>query len=175
VGHPRFIFTLARPAQSAQPAVRPIGWATYPPQPGAGLDDHAVALVRWRLLSGNNRQLGRSAELFDGVAEARQAATRIRDGTGSLEQYVVRLVAPVRWAWSLVLDGILVAVSGRAYEGERTAVHALELFLSAAAAAPLDPSHDAIPPQRSVEMLDRSPQRTEADGDRARLHRAGAG
>jgi hypothetical protein len=114
-------------------------------------------LLRWRLLSGNNRQLGRSAELFAGVAEARRAATMIRDRAGSLEQYVVRLMAPVRWGWSLVLDEIVVAVSGRAYEGERTAMRALGLFFSAAVEAPLDPRYDGVLPQHSVEMLDRSP------------------
>lgn len=158
MGQARFIFTLARSPLSGQHIVRSIGPGTPAPSPGGPrLADHAGALVRWRLLSGNNRQLGRSAELFDGVAEARQAATTIRDAADSVEQYVVRLTAPVRWGWSLMLDGIVVAVSGRAYEGERTAVHALELFLSAATAAPLDPSHDLIPPQRGVEMLDRSP------------------
>jgi hypothetical protein len=66
-------------------------------------------------------------------------------------------MAPVRWGWSLVLDEIVVAVSGRAYEGERTAMHALDLFLSAVVEAPLDPRNDGVLPQRSVEMLDRSP------------------
>jgi uncharacterized protein YegP (UPF0339 family) len=148
VGHPRFIFTLARPVGPPPPASRAGS--------GPGTAEHVGALVRWRLLSANNRQLGRSAELFHGVAEAREAAAAIRDGADSLEQYVVRLTSPVRWGWSLVLDGMVVAVSGRGYEGERTALHALDLFLSAATQAPLDPSHDVIPPQRGVDMLDRS-------------------
>jgi hypothetical protein len=80
----------------------------------------------------------------------------LRDGAGSLEQYVVRLMAPVRWGWSLMLDEVVVAVSGRAYEGERTAMHALDLFLAAAVEAPLDPRNDGVLPQHSVEMLDRS-------------------
>jgi hypothetical protein len=134
VGHPRFIFTLARRPPSARAA-----------------DDYPGALVWWRLLSGNNRQLGRSAELFDGVAEARRAAATVRDAATSVERYVVRQLAPVRWGWSLMLDGIVVAVSGRGYEGERTAAHALELFLAAAAEAPLDPRQDLVPPQSSTD------------------------
>ena len=159
MGHPRFIFTLARPPLTAQHTLRQIGRPAPTPHrtPGPGPDERAVALFRWRLLSGNNRQLGRSAELFAGVAEARRAATTIRDGAGSLEQYVVRLMAPVRWAWSLMLDEIVVAVSGRVYEGERTAMHALDLFLSAVVTAPLDPRHDGVLPQHSAETLGRSP------------------
>jgi hypothetical protein len=159
VGRSRFIYTLARPLLSAQLTVRPKEPAipTARRGPGPGADDHAVALVRWRLLSGNNRQLGRSAELFDGVAEARLAVVTIRAAGNALERYVVRRMAPVRWGWSLMLDGVVVAVSGRAYEGERTVVHALEHFLSAAAGACLDASQDVVPPQRGIELLDRVP------------------
>ena len=85
--------------------------------------------VYWRLLSCNNRQLGRSPAAFRCAADAVAAAERVGKARYELEPRLVRLVDPVRWLWTIALDGLPAAVSGRSYERERVAAHALEQFL----------------------------------------------
>lgn len=127
MGHPRFIFST-----TWGPGFLPVEAGDFPPDLS-----QAPTVVRWRLLSANNRQLGRSAAVFDDVAAARAAALALQDSLGAVDQVVTRLATPPRWVWSLVRAGTVVAVSGRSYETERAVVRTLSLFLSSAAAAPV--------------------------------------
>jgi hypothetical protein len=105
--------------------------------PTAVPDQETLTPARWRLVSGNNRLLGRSAEVFDDIDLARAAAERLQAALPLADPIVVRLTSPARWVWSLVLDGGVCAVSGRGYEMERVALHSLDLFLAGAALAPV--------------------------------------
>ena len=119
VGHPRFVVTTAWRETA-------LLTTEHGPVP---------TMVRWRLLSGNNRQLGRSPGLYDDVTAAHSAAQAMRDLLDVCEPIVVRLTSPSRWVWSIMDGPDVLAVSGRAYEMERLVIRALDLFLTSAALA----------------------------------------
>jgi len=132
VGHPRFVVTTA--------------WR----ETALLTTEHGPVpiMVRWRLLSGNNRQLGRSPGLFDDPSTAYGAAAALRDLLDACEPIVVRLASPSRWVWSIMDGADVVAVSGRAYEMERLVVRALDLFMVSAAQAHV-PLPESFPQPRS--------------------------
>lgn len=129
MGQARFLFTAAwGPGASGDvPSAR--GTAASDPRPAA---------VRWRLLAGNNRQLGRGADVYPDVGAARLAAQALQERLPDSEQFLLRMSRAPRWAWNLQLDGSLVAVSGRRYESERTVLRALHLFLNGVLVATVD-------------------------------------
>lgn len=100
--------------------------------------------VLWRLLSGNNRQLGRCAGVFDDIPSAREAAKSLQQGLDACEQIIVRLAVPPRWAWSIMHGGSVAAVSGRSYESERAAVRGLDLFVTGAAVARVEAPEQSV-------------------------------
>jgi hypothetical protein len=91
----------------------------------------APAEVTWRLLSGNNRDLGRAAT---GFADAGSCLLTVR----RLQRLIDRAVAaPVRagrvaWTWRVRLDGEDVAVSSRTYQRRVQAESACAVFLTLA-------------------------------------------
>lgn len=104
------------------------------------LYDHSVAVagragkssVYWRLLSANNRELGRSAgtfpdldscvaavrELVDGIGSAAPSISSVRERTGT-------------WSWRLTLGERAVATAGRPYLRHRECTYNLAHFLAA--------------------------------------------
>ena len=75
----------------------------------------ASAPVRWRLLSGNNREAGRSAETYADVESARVGVKELQ---ATLDELVptVRRTTSNEWAWQLTYAGDVVAVSGRGFD-----------------------------------------------------------
>jgi hypothetical protein len=114
-----------------------------------GVDVVARPPVCWRLLSPNNRQLGRSAELFDDLASARVDLDQFRLRLDDVEALVTRHTAPVRWTWRLLLGNRVVAMSGRSFETERQATRTLENFVASAAVASVIPEVVGIPTSRT--------------------------
>jgi hypothetical protein len=113
------------------------------------LDGARSPTVCWRLLSPNNRQLGRSAELFDDLAACRRALEQLLLGLCDAEPLVTRHTAPVRWTWRLLLGNHVVAMSGRSFETERQATRTLDNFLASAALASVVPEVVGIPTTRT--------------------------
>jgi hypothetical protein len=85
--------------------------------------------VRWRLLSANNRQLGRGAPTYPDVTAARRAVRLLAARLGDAEPDVHFRDRAAGWVWSLRVGNELAAVSGRGYERSALAGQALELFL----------------------------------------------
>jgi hypothetical protein len=89
------------------------------------------AEVTWRLLSGNNRDLGRATSGFPDVMSCLATVRR-------LQLLIDRAVAtPVRagrvaWTWRARLDGVEVAVSSRTYQRRVQAESACAVFLALA-------------------------------------------
>ena len=75
----------------------------------------ADAPVRWRLLSGNNREAGRSAMSYPDAETARIAVKEFQIIVDEL-QPTVRRTTSNEWAWQLSHLGQLVAVSGRGFD-----------------------------------------------------------
>ncbi len=90
--------------------------------------------VQWRLLSGNNREVGRGSEQFDGVESCRLAIKQLQCGASELECTVHRAESST-WVWRVLRDGELVVSSGRRYDRlircKQGLAHFLEQFVDA--------------------------------------------
>jgi hypothetical protein len=92
------------------------------------------AEVTWRLLSSNNRDLGRAGAAFPDAVSCLLTVRR-------LQRLVDRAVAlqlragRVAWTWRVRLDGVEVAVSSRTYQRRVQAESACAVFLGLVPAA----------------------------------------
>jgi hypothetical protein len=149
VGQARFVFNMA----SALPWIVRDGTVAAP----VVRDEAPSRAICWRLLSPNNRQLGRSADVFDDLAACLHAVELFLVGLPDAEPLVTRHTGPVRWTWRVLEGNHVVAMSGRSFEAERQAVRTLDNFLASAVFASTvpevmrlpatrsDPSHDPLP------------------------------
>jgi hypothetical protein len=92
------------------------------------------ALVRWRLLSGNNRELGRSVASYPDAESGLIAVKVFVETLDELTSQVRRRDAE-GWAWLLLADGEPVATCGRPYDRQVRCEQALANFRMLAAAA----------------------------------------
>jgi hypothetical protein len=95
------------------------------------------APVTWRLLSGNNRDLGRAAESFPDVAACLTAIERLRIALASPAVTVSSPDGRSRWTWRVAVDSVDGAVSSRVYQRRVQAEAACAVFLALAADAPV--------------------------------------
>ena len=111
----------------------------------------SLARVRWRLLSGNNRQLGMAAETFADHETARRAAGLLAQRLAEVDAELTWMGRRVGWAWAVLVHGQARAVSGRGYERINLASRALERFLTdLASAVILERGHEPHPPGLSA-------------------------
>jgi hypothetical protein len=97
----------------------------------------------WRLTGANHRELGRSCRVFPTLAEARDAASGLRDRVHDAEMAVLTVPRTGTWGWRLRLDGVSIATSSRGYARHRECTYNASTFIAAAAIADLS---DADPP-----------------------------
>ena len=98
-----------------------------------------TSAVAWRLVSANNRELGRSAVYHWGADACVRA---VSDLVRSLDEVQTRLSRnPVTglWAWVLTQDGEPVAMSGRGYRRESEVRDCLDNFRITAPIAQVNP------------------------------------
>ncbi|GHJ45581.1 hypothetical protein Cs7R123_29230 [Catellatospora sp. TT07R-123] len=94
--------------------------------------------VTWRLLSSNNRDLGRSASGYSDVDDCISAVETLRAALADTEPQVYR-VNRLAWAWRLdVAD--TAAVASRAYQRRVQAQTACGLFVKLASVAEITPA-----------------------------------
>lgn len=93
--------------------------------------------VGWRLVGANNRELGRSAEVFAGLAECQAAVTRLREKAAGARVLLTMPDAAGSWTWRLEIEGRAVAVAGRRYLRHRECQYNLSQFLAAVPVAQL--------------------------------------
>jgi hypothetical protein len=83
--------------------------------------------IRWRLLSGNNRELGRSANSYPDAESCQLEIKHVLAGVAELVPHVRRREGNV-WRW-ILLDGIIpLAVGGRDYDRQVRCEQAVDLF-----------------------------------------------
>jgi hypothetical protein len=141
VGQARFVFNLAAALPwVVQDAALPV------PVDVAEVPSPAIC---WRLLSPNNRQLGRSADVFNDLASCVRAVELLLVGLDDAEPLVTRRKAPVRWTWRVLEGNRVVAMSGRSFEAERQAIRTLDKFLGTAVLASVVPEIMGLPTTRS--------------------------
>ena len=75
----------------------------------------ALDPVRWRLLSSNNREIGRGVELYPDAETCRLAVKELQAELDAAETIVRRADANV-WTWQLTLAGRVVAASAHGYD-----------------------------------------------------------
>jgi hypothetical protein len=73
-------------------------------------------VLMWRLLAANNRELARSAQLYDSVGLARQAATELQRHWAELEPTTFHGPVTASHGWAASVDGLLVLTCARWYE-----------------------------------------------------------
>jgi hypothetical protein len=133
---PRVIFTRFSSVES--PGFRP--WIDHIARvlgPSAPLQPTFQNPTVWQLVSANNRELARSASLFEGFRAANQAA---ESTVGSLANAVTHSVVDERrglQGWYLSVEGRAEVVCSRWYFADRERTHAVSIALSALAHASL--------------------------------------
>ncbi len=82
----------------------------------------------WRLLSNNNRDLGRAASIFEDVDSCLVAVGHLRRNVGSSTPVSLR-AGRADWTWRVQVDQLPVAVSSRRYQRRVQAEYACGVFL----------------------------------------------
>jgi hypothetical protein len=101
-----------------------------------GRADNSVerTVVAWRLLTNNNRDLGRGAAFYPDVVSCADAVRQLQRGLVAARSAMVRS-GRTTWTWRITVDGREVAASSRTYQRRVQAESACTVFLSLAAAA----------------------------------------
>ncbi len=94
----------------------------------------ADAAVGWRLLSANNREIGRSAAWFADELTCRAILTELRSDVDRLRGYV-RRTPPNRWSWDAHLGDRTVALAGHSFDRMIRCQQSLETFVEQFATA----------------------------------------
>ena len=84
----------------------------------------------WRLLSGNNRELGRGASAYETEIGCLAAITRVQTRS-DVTSSSIGARSSGQWWWQLELDGERIAVAGRVYQRQRECRYNLDQFLIA--------------------------------------------
>lgn len=102
------------------------------------------APVRWRLLSGNNRETGRGVDTYPDVESCKVGIKDLQSTVEDLDASV-RRTSTNEWAWQLLREGRVVAVSGRSFDRlircEQGLAHFLEHIREAEIGATVMVSH----------------------------------
>ena len=109
------------------------------------------ASVSWRLLSGNNRNLGRAARSYDGIEQCTEAISDLVARLDEL-QALVRPAGEHRWAWMLRDATEIVAMSGHRYDRQVRCEAARVQFIRYARTAVIDPDAMRLRPRRSIRL-----------------------
>lgn len=152
------------------------------PDRGEWLGDERATRVGWRLIGANNRELGRSATVFENLELCRTAVVQLREGVvaGQVRVLFATSDGAGTWTWRLELGGHQSAMSGRTYQRQREAQHNLSLFLTAAPLAqlivemPVRPRLRGLQPPRPAEGRGTAGStRADLEDDTVRLLAAG--
>ena len=103
----------------------------------------------WRMLGGNNRELGRGASVHATEQKCLAEMTRVQAESGRSVSFV-GLQPSGLWSWQLELDGTPIAVAGRSYRRQRECRYNLEQFMLIWAAA-------VVPSPTQLMVEDRNP------------------
>jgi hypothetical protein len=94
--------------------------------------------VRWRLLSGNNREIGRGAIVHADAETCRVAIKEVQAGVEEMEGRL-RRVRPSAWIWELLRGGELIAFAGHPFDRMIRCRQGLQQFTDQVVEAPVAP------------------------------------
>jgi hypothetical protein len=98
-----------------------------------------TAPVRWRLLSGNNRDMGRGFGEFVDAETCRIAIKQLQADASELKARIQR-VGPSSWQWQILTDVLVVAAAGHPFDRLIRCEQGMAQFLENFARAPIGPS-----------------------------------
>ena len=98
----------------------------------------ADAPVRWRLLSGNNRESGRGLDSYADVESCRIAIKELQRDALELERRI-RRAEPNRWMWELQLDAVPVVMAAHPFDRLIRCEQAVGQFVALFADAVVNP------------------------------------
>ena len=134
---PRIVFT--RFATSTSPKLRPwrehVRRVTGTAPEVIGFEDESASVIVWNLVSANNRELGRGAQIFQRFDEAVLSAQRL-----IAEQLDVAPVSGDRdgvYGWKAAYQGVTELVCSRWYQTDRDRQHSITIAMTALRAASL--------------------------------------
>ena len=104
-----------------------------------------IRSAAWRLIGGNNRDLGCSPAEFESLEVSRQAVLRLRSRITEAVPLVTIDPQSSEWTWRLEIDGVVVARSARGYLRHRECLYNVSHFLGSVpvAALPGEPAAQA--------------------------------
>jgi hypothetical protein len=103
-----------------------------------GRADATCAPVAWRLLGGNNRELGRSPVWYPDFDACREALLVLKREIDGITPVITSSgVAGGAWSWRLAVGGRPVAMAGRPYHRHRECTYNLNHFVAAVPTAPI--------------------------------------
>src|SRR5262249_11801321 len=136
MAQPRFLFVVGAAGAGRRWIPAGAGLPTEPEaDPGALVD-----WVGWRLTSGNNHELGRSAALYPDLAACREAVRRLQWGIDQVGTLISADSRTARWRWRVDRAGRPVAVCGRVYHRQRECQYNVRQFLPAVRVAGIAPN-----------------------------------
>ncbi|MEY9962020.1 hypothetical protein ABIA33_000041 [Streptacidiphilus sp. MAP12-16] len=94
----------------------------------ARTDTFEEVRMAWRLLSANNRELGRSLTDFLDEDSCREAVAWLRDNVERAASVMCTVQPSAMWGWRLDIDERPVALSARAYRRQRECRYNLAQF-----------------------------------------------
>ncbi len=97
----------------------------------------ATSPVRWRLLGGNHRSIGRSPLDFPDVADCLRSLAELVERLPELQGQTSRVPGNL-WVWRLSYQGAEVAVAAHTYDRQIRSMHAQAQFLQRASVARID-------------------------------------
>jgi uncharacterized protein YegP (UPF0339 family) len=114
------------------------GGAADDPGSGGHFQIYGASLLfplRWRLLSGNNRDIGRGVDEYPTPESCRDAIASLRNAVADLEVVLKRVGH--EWTWQLVDGDAPVVIAGHNYDRKIRCERALDQFVRRAATAPI--------------------------------------
>ncbi|MEU9340070.1 hypothetical protein AB0D74_02440 [Streptomyces sp. NPDC048278] len=131
--------------------------------------------VGWRLVSANNRELGRCTRSFEDLVACEATVVRLRERVTEVRALFVMADAPGAWTWRIELDGRDVATAGRSYQRQRECQYNVKLFLAAVPVAQLGEGLVSRPRLRGLHLPGPARSaRPEAEAEEPPLAPAGA-
>jgi hypothetical protein len=91
---------------------------------------HGSTWCAWRLLSANNRELGRSYSTFAESAGCAESVALLRAGIDTADVAIVAGFRTGLWHWEVSVNATPIAISPRSFTRQRDCEHNLEQFLA---------------------------------------------
>jgi hypothetical protein len=121
------------PAEWAAAVPEGLGWSFSRDVQDAGTS--ATALVAWRLVGANNRELGRSTHAYPDLTACRAAVAFLREHLSEADTLLANVSNTGLWLWRLNIGEQWMAVSGRSYLRRRECQYNLAQFVAEAPTA----------------------------------------